>query len=229
MCIVIHRQIIAAVARACVTTVYDVLAEHSWITNSFGNSCPTLGSPYINNCGLDAAATISNTVYGALSPPVSQNTSAYFYLDQNKYTPGGVDPSTISMGAQAFLYVPRTCLTPLIPCRLMIAFSGCEMTLSDIGYDFIQYSGLNEVAEANSIVVLYPQAIRSDLIPENPNGCFDWWGYTNSNYANNQGPQMQTVFNIMQALRSGIYSAIEGVPDVKFADVFDASLLDQDA
>ena len=39
--------------------------------------------------------------------------------------------------------------------------------------------GYNEVADLNNIVILYPQAKRGS-IPYNPNGCFDWWGYTDS-------------------------------------------------
>ena len=28
------------------------------------------------------------------------------------------------------------------------------------------------------------QAIKSYFNPTNPEGCFDWWGYTNDNYSN---------------------------------------------
>jgi hypothetical protein len=44
------------------------------------------------------------------------------------------------------------------------------------------------------------QVSKSLLIPSNPEGCFDWWGYTNSNYANQQGPQMQFVTALMNAI-----------------------------
>jgi poly(3-hydroxybutyrate) depolymerase len=52
------------------------------------------------------------------------------------------------------------------------------MTLADIGTEFVTNSGLNEIAESNNIIILYPQAKKSILNPSNPNGCFDWWGYT---------------------------------------------------
>ena len=49
-----------------------------------------------------------------------------------------------------------------------------------IGLDFPLNAGYNEVADLNDIIILYPQA-KSSLL-SNPNGCWDWWGYTNSNY-----------------------------------------------
>ena len=42
---------------------------------------------------------------------------------------------------------------------------------------FVRQAGYNEVAELNNIVILYPQAI-STVLPLNPQGCWDWWGYT---------------------------------------------------
>lgn len=38
-------------------------------------------------------------------------------------------------------------------------------------------------------MVLYPQVSKSTLLPENPEGCFDWWGYTDEMYAYATGAQ----------------------------------------
>ena len=51
-----------------------------------------------------------------------------------------------------------------------------------IGDDYATMCGYNELADLNDIVMLYPQTVKSPLVPYNPNGCFDWWGYTNANY-----------------------------------------------
>jgi poly(3-hydroxybutyrate) depolymerase len=50
-----------------------------------------------------------------------------------------------------------------------------------INDEFARNSGYNEVGEANNIIILYPQATVS-YVPNNPNGCWDWWGYTNNKY-----------------------------------------------
>ena len=57
----------------------------------------------------------------------------------------------------------------------------------------VTYTGLNEIAEANNIIVLYPQVSKSTLLPENPEGCFDWWGYTGPEYAYAAGAQPRFV------------------------------------
>ena len=51
-----------------------------------------------------------------------------------------------------------------------------------IGDAFSTQAGYNEVAELNNIVILYPQ---TDLILQNPVGCWDIWGFTGDGYGNN--------------------------------------------
>lgn len=101
------------------------------------------------------------------------------------------------------------------------------MTAADIGMDFVLRagklaccfvwrallhhfalthtiaSGYNEWAEANSLVILYPQAIRSLVLPLNPNGCWDWWSYTGLNYGTRGAPQIAMIHNMATALLSG--------------------------
>lgn len=49
-----------------------------------------------------------------------------------------------------------------------------------IGDVFAKHAGYNEVAEANNIIILYPQTAL--FPPYNPNGCYDWWGVTSIGY-----------------------------------------------
>ena len=58
--------------------------------------------------------------------------------------------------------------------------------------DVVKESGLNEWADTNGIIVLYPQTVAMNA--SNPGGCWDWWGYLNDpNYAQKTGPQMQAL------------------------------------
>jgi len=73
---------------------------------------------------------------------------------------------------------------------------------------------LNEIAEANDIIVLYPQAKASSFSPSNPNGCFDWWGYTTNSflstgvkYATKAGPQMAAVAEMISTLAGTPFDA----------------------
>jgi hypothetical protein len=49
-------------------------------------------------------------------------------------------------------------------------------------------------------VVLFPQSVAS--LPLNENGCFDWYGYTGSDYASNIGLQTSAVKQILEVIMS---------------------------
>lgn len=183
-----------------VALVDSVPSEHAWITAAHGNSCGYLGSPYINNCDFDAAGDILKATLGRsnLTAPVSDASAAGSILQfsQDDFVSGGA--SSISFGPTGYMYVPDACKTT--QCGLHIAFHGCQQTIADIGEEFITEAHLNEWAASNNLVVLYPQAQKSYLMPSNPEGCFDWWGYTTSNFLYKTGPQMQAVWSMVQTL-----------------------------
>jgi poly(3-hydroxybutyrate) depolymerase len=80
-----------------------------------------------------------------------------------------------------------------------------ELFLCDIttGMQFVKYAGFNEWAESNRIIILYPQTTKSDFVPYNPKGCWDWWGYTGLDYATKFAPQLVTVQNIVSSFGEG--------------------------
>ncbi|MDR0234180.1 MAG: fibronectin type III domain-containing protein, partial [Zoogloeaceae bacterium] len=64
----------------------------------------------------------------------------------------------------------------------------------------------NEWAEQNHLVVLFPQAASSMLLPMNPNACWDWWGYNDTgdrktgHFATREGFQIAAVWRMAEAL-----------------------------
>ena len=46
-----------------------------------------------------------------------------------------------------------------------------------MGEEFVRHGGYNEVGDLNNIIILYPQ-VDKRLMSANPEGCWDWWGYT---------------------------------------------------
>ena len=84
-------------------------------------------------------------------------------------------------------------------CHLHISFHGCDQSTAEVGSIFAENAGLNEWAETNGIVVLYPQAAPNALLL-NPNACFDWWGYTDEEFATKDGAQISIVRAMIQAL-----------------------------
>jgi len=63
---------------------------------------------------------------------------------------------------------------------------------------YVRDTGYNRWADGNDIVVLYPQAKSEKLA--NPNGCWDWWGYSSAAYATKAGPQMAAVRAMLDRL-----------------------------
>ena len=53
---------------------------------------------------------------------------------------------------------------------------------------YVENTGYNEVAEANDLVILYPQAVSKPR--DNPYGCWDWWGFISQDYATKEGKQI---------------------------------------
>jgi poly(3-hydroxybutyrate) depolymerase len=135
-----------------------------------------------------------------------------YVIAQGSYVPFGLSTGEISLNSEAYAYVPDSCLTNstslvYIPaltraaCKLHIAFHGCKQFPAKIGTQYVLHSGYNEWAESNGYVVLYPQTVASDTVPFNPEGCFDWWGYTGPEYATKLGPQLMTVRNMIDGLQ----------------------------
>lgn len=177
-----------AASNATIVTEYDLDSEHGFPTTDYGSACSHLGTPFILKCNYDAAGQILNTIYGNLSAPASAPVTGNLkQYSQTLYT-----TADAHMADYGFVYVPTACQSNSTKCRLHVAFHGCEQTTSDIGSTYPEHTGYNTWAESNNIVVLYPQCAK-DMLKENPNGCFDWWGYSGRDYANQNGPQMAAV------------------------------------
>lgn len=168
---------------------------HHFPTMATGTACDQSASPFLGHCQFDAAGALLNAILPALNPPAKQVGGTLMDIDQQAL--GGETASSIA--DKGFLYVPKQCAAGQA-CQLHIVFHGCKQNAEAIGDVFVKGTGLNEYADSNDLVVLYPQTKKSMLSPFNPNGCWDWWGYTGPNYGNSQGAQIKAVHNIAQAL-----------------------------
>jgi hypothetical protein len=80
------------------------------------------------------------------------------------------------MADEGYVFVPRACEQG-DACRVHVALHGCHQDVGTIGRLFIEQTGYNAWADANRIIVLYPQTKASPFLPSNPNACWDWWSY----------------------------------------------------
>jgi poly(3-hydroxybutyrate) depolymerase len=166
-------------------------AEHSWVTPDGVNPCSVLAAPFINDCGIDPEETFLAMFYGPLNARHSGSLGgSLIQFNQNQFCPGN-NCASVDMDSTAWAFVPQSCAQQQA-CRLVVALHGCLNNQQTIGLMFIERAGINEWADGNNIIVLYPQTISS-VVPANDAGCWDWWGYTGANYALKGAPQMAAI------------------------------------
>jgi len=171
-------------------------ADHGWESPYGEVACGTQASPYMINCGgYDSEKTWMTMFFGTLN---AKNTGTLngtlINFDQTPYGGG-----SNSLDTNGYLFVPSNCASGTT-CNLVVAIHGCAQYQSSIGTKFISESGIDQWADTNNVLVLYPYATTSS---SNPNGCWDWWGYVNSDYADKNGPQMSFIYNMTKHIMSG--------------------------
>ncbi len=183
---------------ARVTTDGSATAGHAWVTPYGPGACGDTAVPFLNNCGTDPEHTMLSTLFGSVSAPATGTPDGTLVrFDQNAYAPGG-SAAAVSMDDHGFAYVPAACAAGSSSCRLMVALHGCEQDYATVGTAFEDDSGLDQYADTNHMIVLYPQATASVV---NPYGCWDWWGYLGAtNYPIKGGAQIETIMNMVTAL-----------------------------
>jgi hypothetical protein len=189
-------------------------AGHAQVTVEWGQPCAKNGGDYIDACGYDQAGIILQFIYGALSaknagPPMGQLKS----FNQRDFT-RPTSPASYGMAETGYVYVPAAC-EQQERCRVHIALHGCEQYAGKIGDDYTAHAGYNEWADTNRIIVLYPQTVANEIgAPFNPHGCWDWWGYTNFNYAVKAGRQITTLKAMLDGLTSGMKTVSVAAPPI---------------
>ncbi len=171
---------------------FNTPAEHSMITDNYGNACSYLGSPFINNCQISGAGLTLKTIFGAntINAPVDYKQENLVQFSQ---------PSGSGLAKKAYAYIPTSCQQGA-KCVIHVAVHGCKQGYELIGTDFVLHAGYNQWAESNPIIVLSPQSPASYFSPSNPNGCMDWFGYSGNNYYGKNGVQMKAVKQMIEEL-----------------------------
>jgi len=174
--------------------VKDLAAGHGLMTDDAGNViCEITQAPFINDCDYDTAGALLTHIYGeSLLTPGEWESDSLLAFDQSEFA---TDLNSASLHMTGYAYVPDRCRSGQ-RCRLHVALHGCRQHVMAIGDTFYTQSGYNEWAQANDMIVLYPQAAPqgSAFFPwPNPRGCWDWWGYTGDDFHHQGGIQLSAV------------------------------------
>ena len=198
----VEAYYVAAGLESGKTVKYQEIADAGHaitVTDRDATACSITETPYVNNCGINESTAILEQIYGNLKPAATALSGTMLRFNQKEFIKG----TRSSMSDDAFAYVPKSCETE--SCRVHVAIHGCRQGYKVIGKTYYTQTGYNEVADTNNIIVLYPQAEPKDSAPFNPKGCWDFWGYTetdsqNKTFFTKDAPQMKAIMEMVSRL-----------------------------
>ena len=160
--------------------------------------CQSGGGSHLLACDENIAADMLNWLHpDAASSALSSSASGELVaFDQSDFDAKGLADS-------GYVYLPQGCQDG--SCAVTIALHGCQMNAEQVGETFVRNTGLNEWADQQGRIIVYPQA-ESTLA--NPQGCWDWWGFAESSWQLNplhdtrQGSQVSALMAMLTRLQS---------------------------
>ncbi len=177
------------------------VAGHSIVTARPSDVvCAITAAPYINDCGFTQSQVLLKHIYpGAAQQPAAYPSQATLRFSQREFIKG----TRTSMDDSAYAYIPAACQRS--SCAVHVALHGCEQGAAVIGDRFYNGTGYNEFADANNMIILYPQVRPSNGIPPNPKGCWDFWGYSSEDqsqptFYTRDAPQMKAIMAMIARL-----------------------------
>ncbi len=167
-----------------VVYIDDIEAAHLFPTLNDGTECTSSMSPWVGACDYDAAGELLSFLYPGLTPPDSAQRQLMPVLEVVTLP----DAGSAGLADEALIFRPPAC--PAGGCRLHLVLHGCMQSREQLGDVFAASSGYLPWAEANGIVLAFPQVKPS---PRNPLGCWDWWGYSSDAFLDRDGTQMRVL------------------------------------
>jgi len=155
------------------------------------------------NCGFDGAGAALQWILGPLKPrreagPLS---GTLIEFDQRPYVLPGH-----GVAASGWVYVPAACAAHQA-CRLHVFLIGCQTSAISLGGPFWPVTaGFNEWADANNIIVLYPQSTPDDNVVARD--CWDIGGLYDVDYDQKTGTQMTAIVKMVDRVTSGAPTAV---------------------
>jgi len=173
--------------------VDDIAAGHFFPTDGRGHACNEMLPPFVGDCDYDAAGELLQYLYPGLTAPAAEAETVLLEV----ILPGADEADLMEI---AYLFIPPACAGGDQPCALHLVLHGCAQSAETVGTDFIEQSGYLPWAEANDIVLAFPQVEKSLVAPLNPHACWDWWGYTGDDYLFRSGKQMEVLVDWINGL-----------------------------
>lgn len=198
----------AGVPEAAMATRLDMPAGHGFAVDGPADgpaeSCGTTAPPFINDCGYDQAGAILRQLLpddaeAAAARGPAAPAGRLLRFNQSEFLP---EPRRHGMDEVGFAYLPPNCEggRGAAPCRVHVAFHGCEQGRERLDDLFATGTGYLEWAEAYRLVVLFPQAAAVPV--SNPQGCWDFFAHDDPDYATRDGRQIAAVKRMLDRLQT---------------------------
>ncbi len=172
-------------------TLVEGEGGHAFLTEEGGAACGITEKPYVSDCDYDQAKAILSWIYGPLAASSPEPQGQFLVFDQEPFTEPGD-----GFAEEGVVYLPPACQQET-GCRVHIALHGCAQSRETIGDAFLKEAGFAEIADQNRLIVLFPQAKAGTY---NPEGCWDWWGYTGLDYLGKDAPQIKAIWSMVEQL-----------------------------
>ena len=173
--------------------VTDAPMGHNFPARGSGNPCDSFVTPFVGDCDYDAAGELLRWLYPGLENPDSAAAGPLVEVALDGAEAAGLLPV-------AYLFVPPACDGEATACPLHLVMHGCAQSSAQTGTAFIEQSGYLAWAAANDIIMAFPQVAPAAA---NPLGCWDWWGYTGSDYLWRNAPQMKLLVDWIESMSGG--------------------------
>ena len=215
--VTVHQAVVTACAtyyKNFISTSSSILyentlqASHTFPTDNPNspNPCTISEAPYVARCNYDGAGAALQQIYaGTLNPRTPWSgtlNGTIINFDQTAF-----GSAAAGLASSGYAYIPAACSAATAVCRIHVALHGCLQNAGKVGTAFVTGAGYNQWADTNNIVVLYPQIECTGSLGDNPDCCFDWWGYLSTEdksiYDLRSGPQMVAIYSMVKQL-SGI-------------------------
>ena len=206
------RQLEALAAPGQVASVFNTSASHVWSIDhgdcSCGDCALELGDGVccdVNNCLYDLSGDMLSRFYGPALRQRSTPLPRLHWVAQWPFVPAHAArlPTPARMLEWAIVYVSSGCEREPSRCRLHVNYHGCTANDWKQRREWVRHIDLNEYAESNDLVVVYPQAAGNNATGT---GCWDWFDAGDADFDTRRGSQLSTV----TALIADIDAAVRG-------------------
>lgn len=214
----VRKQLAAFVAPHNLHVSFNTSAGHVWSVDHGACHCGACKLGYsfnkeccdVNNCHYDLSGDMLSRFFGSVNPRVPAKPSLK-WVDQHSFIPAHVHNSTWSahgLARWAFAYVASACEGGnSSSCRIHVNYHGCIANRWDLRRKWANSIDLNEYAEANRMIVLYPQAEGDHRTGK---GCWNW-GFVRDDtlFDTRRSIQLRTVLNMIANMSVALERATE--------------------